>query len=93
MHAPGKISIKGATKSFTGPTSMSHTFNEFPQTTFQETFRACTADGNPIANRPYKIYRNGNVILSGVTDAQGHTQIQKSEFIEGMQIRFERGQG
>lgn len=31
MHAPGKISIKGATKSFTGPTSMTYAFNDLPQ--------------------------------------------------------------
>jgi len=93
LHAPGKVTINGATKSFTGPTSLSHTFNAFPKTAFQETYKARTRDGTPIANRSFELRRDGNVIHTGTTDAQGDTQIQKSEFVEGMEILFRGQQG
>lgn len=70
---------------------MAHTFNAFPTTAFQETYRARRRDGTPLANQAFELLRDGKVIHTGTTDAQGDTQVQKSEFIEGMTIHF-RGQ-
>jgi type VI secretion system secreted protein VgrG len=93
LHAPGKVEVKGAMKTFTGPTSLSQTFNKFPKTAFQETYKARTRDGRPVANRAFELQRDGKVIHTGVTDGNGDTQIQKSEFVEGMDIVFRGQQG
>jgi len=93
LHAPGKVEVNGAMKTFDGPTSLSHTFNAFPQTKFQETYKARTRDGRPLANRAFELQRDGKVIHTGVTDGNGDTQIQKSEFVEGMDIVFRGQQG
>lgn len=88
IHAPKTVDIRGARKSIGGPASMAHTFNSFPQTRYNETFRAVRADGSPIADRHYELRRGDNVIASGTTDAQGRTSIQKSELVEGLEIIF-----
>lgn len=90
IHAPKTVDIKGAKKSISGPASMSHTFNQFPESRFNETFRAVKPDGTPVANMPYEIRRGEDVISSGVTDADGRTSMEKSEFIEGMELIFKR---
>lgn len=88
IHAPKTVDIKGARKSLSGPASLSHTFNQFPESRFNETFRAVKPDGTPVANMPYELRRGDDVISTGVTDADGHTSIEKSDFIEGMEIIF-----
>ncbi|WP_353980128.1 type VI secretion system tip protein TssI/VgrG [Salinicola endophyticus] len=90
VHCPGAADIKGAQHNFGGPTSMSHTFNDFPKTAYQETYRATRPDGTPLPNIPFELRRNGNIIHTGKTNAQGDTQVQKSEFVEGMTILFRR---
>lgn len=88
IHAPKTVDIKGAKKTLAGPASMAHTFNDFPESSFNETFRAVRADGSPVANQAYELRRGDEVISRGVTAADGKTDVQNSEFVEGMNIVF-----
>ncbi|MDA3136129.1 DUF2345 domain-containing protein [Pseudomonas syringae] len=36
IHAPGTIDVKGAKKTFSGPTSLSHGYNAMPKTNFEK---------------------------------------------------------
>ncbi|MFB4205187.1 hypothetical protein KBTX_01148 [wastewater metagenome] len=93
IHAPKAVNVKGAKKQFGGPVSMTHRFNQFPESSFSETYQAVDTDGTPIAHRYFELRQGKEIITTGITDAEGYTGIRKSEFIDGMSIRLRRGQG
>lgn len=86
IHAPKTVDIKGAKKTLAGPASLAHSFNQLPESRFSERYRVETPRGKPIARQRYEIRRGDEVLVSGITDADGRTDMQKSEFIEGMEL-------
>jgi type VI secretion system secreted protein VgrG len=89
IHAPGKIDIKGGTHSFEGPTSLSKSMNEWPNMPYDDEFvLRHHASGRPMANRRFELTRADGAVISGRTDANGGTGLQKSSMGEGMRLRF-----
>ncbi|URV28955.1 type VI secretion system Vgr family protein [Burkholderia gladioli] len=89
IHAPGKIDIKGATHNFSGPTSLSKSMNEWPNMPHDEEFiLRHHATGQPMANRRFELTRADGSVITGRTNANGGTGVQKSSMIEGMRLKF-----
>jgi type VI secretion system secreted protein VgrG len=45
-------------------------------------------DDKPVANRKFEIDRGDGSVVRGVTDAAGKTGLQKSQFMEAMDIKL-----
>ncbi|NRF84645.1 type VI secretion system tip protein VgrG, partial [Burkholderia gladioli] len=89
IHAPGKIDIKGATHNFSGPTSLSKSMNEWPNMPHDEEFiLRHHATGQPMGNRRFELTRADGSVITGRTNANGGTGVQKSSMIEGMRLKF-----
>ncbi|WP_369064913.1 type VI secretion system Vgr family protein [Burkholderia gladioli] len=89
IHAPGKIDIKGTTHNFSGPTSLSKSMNEWPNMPHDEEFiLRHHATGQPMANRRFELTRADGSVITGRTDPNGGTGVQKSSMIEGMRLKF-----
>ncbi|WP_186036574.1 type VI secretion system Vgr family protein [Burkholderia gladioli] len=89
VHAPGKIDIKGATHNFSGPTSLSKSMNEWPNMPHDEEFiLRHHATGQPMGNRRFELTRADGSVITGRTNANGGTGVQKSSMIEGMRLKF-----
>jgi uncharacterized protein (DUF2345 family) len=87
---PGTISIKAASKSFTGPTNLAYEMNKWPQpTSFDEDLvLRWPYDQTPVSNRKFEIVRGDGSVVRGVTDSQGKTGLQKSQFMESISFRL-----
>ncbi|TCS36678.1 uncharacterized protein (DUF2345 family), partial [Paucimonas lemoignei] len=86
---PGKISIKAASKSFTGPTSLSRDMPAWSKTQFDEKFVITDElTGKPIKNQPYKITLPNNQVIEGITNEQGETQLAKSSSIDKIKLQL-----
>ncbi|RMO82884.1 DUF2345 domain-containing protein, partial [Pseudomonas syringae group genomosp. 3] len=81
IHAPGTIDIKGAKKTFSGPTSLSQSYNAMPKTKFEKRIVVNYQNGEVARNVKYEIHRDDGTIISGITDANGRAQQQKSDFL------------
>ncbi len=89
IHAPGKIDIKGAQHSFAGPKSGNYDLPILPSVERElgnQYFILKSHDGVPIANHPYRISID-NQIIEGRTDANGRTELVDG--IVGQDVHFE----
>jgi type VI secretion system secreted protein VgrG len=75
---PGNFTVKGGQHSFDGGAKSAPAIAKLPDSRlklFHQTLRAVDAhSGAPVANVPYKIEMQDGTILTGHTDADGHTQ-------------------
>ncbi|MGN8112313.1 type VI secretion system Vgr family protein [Paraburkholderia sp. 22098] len=89
IHAPGKIDIKGAGHSFSGPTSHAEQMNTWPDMPNDEQFiLRHRGTGEPMANRKFQITRGDGTLITGRTDAEGRTGIQKSSSYEQLVLKY-----
>lgn len=89
IHAPGKVDIKGAQHSFSGPTSHAEQMNTWPNMPNDEQFiLRHQATGEPMANRKFQITRGDGTLITGRTDAEGRTGIQKSSSYEQLVLKY-----
>ncbi len=89
VQCPGTITVHASKKKFSGPTSLSREMNTWPNTkTDEELVLQWPIDEKPVANRKYEIVRADGAIISGVTDANGKTGLQKSDFVENIKLRL-----
>ncbi|MFA7895801.1 hypothetical protein ACEOC4_23080, partial [Pseudomonas putida] len=75
------IDVKGAKKTFSGPTSLSHSYNEMPDAKFEKRLALRYQNGEVARNVKYEIHREDGSIITGVTDADGRAQQQKSDML------------
>ena len=76
IHAPGKVSIKGGMKVFSGPDSMSYAIPELPSYGSISSLRwqaLSPETGRPIAGIAYQIIKDGQVIKEGASSQDGRT--------------------
>jgi type VI secretion system secreted protein VgrG len=89
IHAPGKIDIKGSQHSFNGPTSLAEQMNTWPNMPNDEQFiLRHQATGEPMANRKFQITRGDGTLITGRTDTDGRTGIQKSSSYEKLVLKY-----
>ncbi|MFM0152731.1 type VI secretion system Vgr family protein [Paraburkholderia sediminicola] len=89
IHAPGKIEIKGAQHAFSGPTSHAEQMNTWPDMPNDEQFiLRHQGTGEPMANRKFQITRGDGTLITGRTDAEGRTGIQKSSSYEQLVLKY-----
>jgi len=70
-----------------GPTSLGHEMNTWKHANFGEQFVLRRMfDDKPMAHRQFKVIRADGSVITGVTDAEGRTGLQKSLFTEGVQL-------
>ncbi|PQV47556.1 type VI secretion system Vgr family protein [Paraburkholderia sp. BL21I4N1] len=79
IHAPGKIDIKGAQHSFSGPTRMDVTnpaFKDMPTRRLMLNTMASPSATNVVpAGMPYKLFADGALVKQGVFDKTGQLPI------------------
>jgi type VI secretion system secreted protein VgrG len=89
IHNPGKQSQKAASFALSGPTSMSAAAQNFPRSEvkFDDDYILRNhINGKPVANRKFKLIREDGNVITGTTDGQGRTGLQKSLFSEKIQL-------
>ena len=83
----GKGIEHGTPKSFTwytpmlgmpGPRNLAISFNEMPQSKFDQEVFIMTPSGKPAKNIQFEIHREYGSVIKGITDSVGNTKIQKS---------------
>jgi type VI secretion system secreted protein VgrG len=63
--------------------------NAWPETkTDEELVLRWPIDDKPVASRKFEILRADGSMIRGVTDAAGKTGLQKSDFVEQIQMRL-----
>lgn len=76
LHAPGKISIKGATKDFTGPTSLSYPLDNLPEGEMTNLDLLHTYhNGKPVPGASYKATLPDGSVRQGVLDQSGRASL------------------
>ncbi|TVT44148.1 MAG: DUF2345 domain-containing protein [Denitromonas halophila] len=88
VECPGTITVHASKKSFGGPAHLSRDMNSWPATAFDEEFILELDNGEPAANRSFEIRRSDGALIRGVTDAQGKTGLQRSDFLEAVSLRI-----
>lgn len=84
----GARTIKSASFSRQGPSSVAEHMNSLPKPAFNDKYvLRDRITGDPLKNHPYEIVRGDGTRLSGVTDELGHTTEQKNNDIETVMIR------
>lgn len=88
IHAPGTIDVKGAKKVFSGPTSMSRSFNEMPQTKFADSYVIRQqSTGRPLPNVEVEVSRADGSVMRYISDSQGKIPLQQSQMAEFIKIK------
>ncbi|WP_241094908.1 type VI secretion system Vgr family protein [Pseudomonas viridiflava] len=88
IHAPGTIDIKGAKKTFSGPTSLSHSYNEMPKTDFADPYVVRKqSTGEPAAGMKVEVTRADGSVMQYVSDAAGKIPLQQSQIAELVKIK------
>ncbi|RMT72731.1 Rhs element Vgr protein [Pseudomonas syringae pv. theae] len=88
IHAPGTIDIKGAKKTFSGPTSLSHSYNEMPKTDFADPYVVRKqSTGEPAAGMKVEVTRADGSVMQYVSDAAGKIPLQQSQIAEFVKIK------
>jgi len=76
-------------RTFAGPTSLSREMNAWPRTKFNDPYILHNQlTGEPLANRTVELTRQDGSKLKIETDANGKTPLQKSDFLEIVDIRI-----
>ncbi|MFM0295025.1 type VI secretion system Vgr family protein [Paraburkholderia sp. RL17-383-BIF-A] len=95
IHAPGKIDIKGAQHSFSGPTRMdvnSPTFRDMPtQRLMVNTVASPSATTVIPEGMPYKLFADGALVKQGVIDSTG--QLPIDHHVTTQQYKLELANG
>ncbi|KPZ06245.1 Rhs element Vgr protein [Pseudomonas amygdali pv. ulmi] len=88
IHAPGTIDVKGAKKTFSGPTSLSHSYNEMPKTDFADPYVVRKqSTGEPAAGMKVEVTRADGSVMQYVSDAAGKIPLQQSQIAEFVKIK------
>lgn len=89
IHCPGNVSIKGATHSIKGPTSMGADLPAFGQADTGKRFQLIHGNSkNPVAKKKYKITMDDGEVHEGITDAKGRTAIAEKDQMRVAMIEF-----
>ncbi len=91
IHAPQRIDIKGANKTFSGPTGLAHTFKDFPEGTgsYEKRFTLHWQDTDIAAsNMRYRITKADGSVMEGISDEAGNTSILDSQVPESASIEI-----
>ena len=90
FECPGTITVRAGTKSFSGASNMAYEMNKMPkQANFdEEVVIRWPFDGRPVVGRKFEIVRGDGSVIRGVTDAAGRTGLQKSQFMESLDIKL-----
>jgi type VI secretion system VgrG family protein len=89
VQCPGVITVHANKKKFSGPTSLSREMNTWPTTSFDDPYILRNeSTGEPLANCTVELTRMDGGRLRIKTDASGKTPVQKSEFLEMIDIRI-----
>ena len=89
IHCPGSVSIKGASHSITGPTSMNLNLPSFGKADAGRRFVLnYGASKNPVPMQKYKITLDDGKVVSGITDAMGRTELAESEQMRLANVEF-----
>ncbi|SPJ33562.1 hypothetical protein KSP9073_01571 [Kushneria phyllosphaerae] len=89
IHAPGKVDIKGASKSFTGGANLTRRISGMPeaQGPFEEFFiLKDKSSGKPIRYARYRVKTAENNVITGRSDGEGRTQKILTRRPEKMQV-------
>jgi len=88
IHAPGTIDLKGAKKTFSGGTSLSHSFNEMPKTDFADPYVIKKlSTGEPAPGVKVEVTRADGSVMQYVSDAAGKIPVQQSQIAELLNIK------
>ena len=87
---PGTITVKASAKRFEGPSNMAYEMNAMPGPSRfdEELVLTWPFDDKPVAGRKFQIRRSDGSVVRGVTDAQGKTGLQKSDFFEALDFQL-----
>lgn len=86
----GDRTIKSAAFSRQGPSSLAQSMNAWKHANFDEQFvLKWPFDNKPVQNQKFSIIREDGSVISGVTDSEGKTGLQKSLFVDGMRLRID----
>ncbi|HWP20871.1 MAG TPA: DUF2345 domain-containing protein, partial [Burkholderiaceae bacterium] len=90
VQCPGKITVKAATKSMVGASTYAYSMNAMQgDARFdEELILRWPYDDAPIANRRFEVLRADGTTVRGRTDANGRTGLQKSDFLEQLNLRL-----
>lgn len=84
----GPRTIKSASFSRQGPSSVAEHMNALPNTKFNDPYVLRNRiTGEVLKNHPYELVRADGTRLTGMTNEQGHVPEQKSENIESIMLR------
>jgi len=91
LGGPFDLFFKTITVQKEGKTSLAESVNARAHAKFDEHFVVTWPfDETPVANRKFSITREDGTVIRGMTDAEGKVDLQKSLFVEGMQLRVHR---
>lgn len=86
----GGRTVKSASFSRQGPSSLGESMNTWDHANLDEQFTLrLPFCGSPVANRKFSIIRDDGSVIRGMTDADGKTGLQKSIFAEGVRLRVD----
>jgi uncharacterized protein involved in type VI secretion and phage assembly/uncharacterized protein (DUF2345 family) len=96
VQCPGQITVKAASKSFTGGESLNPSMPAFPKATFVVPMRLGFFNTPMGANdawvgMPYRLYANGAMVKQGVLDETGNLDIQHSPAIQNYRVELANG--
>ncbi len=84
----GPRTIKSASFSRQGPSSVAEHMNSLPTTAFNDPYvLRHSITGEVLKNHPYEFERADGTIIKGVTDELGQTSVQKSGDVESLLVR------
>ncbi|NYH16284.1 type VI secretion system Vgr family protein [Paraburkholderia bryophila] len=84
----GPRTIKSASFSRQGPSSIAEHMNSLPQAKFNDPYvLRDRITGDVLKNHPYELVRADGTRLTGMTNEQGHVPEQKSEDVESVMLR------
>lgn len=84
---PGKLLVKNQGISKQGAASMQGVMKSFEAGSFDERFVIThPVSGKALANQKYEIHLPDGSVMSGVTDAMGHSSLVASQAIDGLKI-------
>ena len=87
IGGPGKLLVKNAGIRKAGMGSMQGVMKSFEPGSFDEKFVIThPASGKALANQKYEIHLPDGNVMSGVTDAMGHSSLVSSQAIDGLKI-------
>ncbi|MGL4604647.1 MAG: DUF2345 domain-containing protein, partial [Iodobacter sp.] len=89
LGCPGDVTIKAIAMVKRGPSNMAQSFNSLPKAALDEEFvLQWPYGGRPVANRRFQLLREDGSKIEGITDANGKTGLQKSEFVDNIQLKI-----